>query len=226
MTPQSHPPAFGHETPAPEALLRAIVESSDDAIISKDLNSLVTSWNKSAERMFGYSAEEMIGQSISKLIPEERIGEEQDIMSKVRAGERLSHFETVRRRKDGRLIDIVVSISPVRTAGGKVVGASKVARDISETKRTARSDQLLAAIVNSSDDAIVSKNLDSTITSWNDAAERMFGYSAAEIVGQSVLRLMPADRQSEEPDIIGRLRRGEPPVAGPNRQKLLQDVHS
>jgi PAS domain S-box-containing protein len=202
-------PEFSADTPAPENLLRAIVESSDDAIISKDLSGIVTSWNGSAERMFGYSAEEIIGRPITILIPGDRADEEARIISKVRAGERIDHFETVRLRKNGTLIDVAVSISPVRAENGKIVGASKVARDISETKRTTAADVLLAAIVNSSDDAIISKTLDGTITSWNLGAERIFGYAAVEIVGQSVFNLIPADRHDEEPLIIARLRAGE-----------------
>ncbi len=213
--PSMTPPA-GHiypssaETPTPETLLRAIVESSDDAIISKDLQGVVTSWNKSAERIFGYSAEEMLGHSIAILIPPGRDHEEEEeILRRVRSGERVEHFETVRRRKDGVMIDMAVSVSPVYSASGKIVGASKVARDISETKRVAAIDLLLAAIVNSSDDAIISKNLDGTITSWNASAQRIFGYSPEEIIGQSILRLIPEDRRDEEPKIIERLKKGE-----------------
>ncbi len=201
--------AYSAETPTPENLLRVIVESSDDAVVSKDLHGTVTSWNKSAERMFGYTAEEMLGQSITVLIPADRLHEEHEFIRKVRAGERIDHFETVRLRKDGSLIDVAVSISPLHSATGKVVGASKVARDISETKRATAVDQLLASIVNSSDDAIISKSLNGTITSWNKGAERIFGYTAAEIIGQSVLKLIPRDRYSEEPDIIERLKKGE-----------------
>lgn len=201
--------SFPTETPAPENLLKAIVDSSDDAVISKNLNSIVTSWNKSAERMFGYSAEEMLGHSITILIPTDRLHEEDEFLRKVRAGDRVDHFETVRKRKDGKLIDVTVSVSPVYSAAGNIVGASKVARDISETKRATAADLLLAAIVNSSDDAIVSKTLDGTITSWNAGAERVFGYTPAEIIGQSVFKLIPADRRDEEPKIIERLKKGE-----------------
>jgi PAS domain S-box-containing protein len=116
-------------------LLSAIVDSSDDAIISKDLNGIITSWNKSAERLFGYAAAEAIGQPVTMLIPSDRLDEEPDILSRLRRGERVHHFETVRRRKDGALLDISLTISPVRDERGTIVGASKVARDISERKR-------------------------------------------------------------------------------------------
>ena len=115
--------------------LGAIVESSDDAIISKNLRSVVTSWNIGAQRIFGYTAEEMIGKSIHVLIPPERWGEEDGILSKISRGERVDHLETVRVAKDGRRLDLSVTISPVRDLSGKVVGASKVARDITERKQ-------------------------------------------------------------------------------------------
>ena len=116
------------------ARLAAIVESSDDAIVSKDLDGIITSWNQGAERLFGYSAEEAVGQPISIIIPPERLDEEPDILARIRRGERVDHYETVRRHKDGTLLDISLVVSPVITAEGKVVGASKIARDITERK--------------------------------------------------------------------------------------------
>lgn len=115
--------------------LAAIVSSSDDAIIGKDLNSIVTSWNSGAERMFGYSASEMIGVSIMRLIPADHQTEEDHILARIRGGERVDPIETVRVRKDGRLLDVSITVSPIRNSTGRVVGASKVARDISERKR-------------------------------------------------------------------------------------------
>ena len=114
----------------PEALLAAIVESSDDAIISKDLNSIVTSWNKGAERTFGYTAAEMIGRSVMVLIPGDSQAEEDRILERLRKGEKIEHYETIRRRKDGRLINVSLTVSPLRSKDGVIVGASKIARDI------------------------------------------------------------------------------------------------
>lgn len=116
-------------------LLASIVESSDDAIISKDLNGIVSSWNRGAERVFGYKADEVLGKSIMVLIPDELYDEEQAILDRIRSGRSVDHYETVRRRKDGTLIDISLTISPIRDESGKVVGASKIARDITEEKR-------------------------------------------------------------------------------------------
>jgi two-component system cell cycle sensor histidine kinase/response regulator CckA len=117
-------------------LLAAIVDSSDDAIISKDLTGRIMSWNKSAERIFGYTAEEAVGRSITMLIPEDRQDEEPRILGRLQRGERVDHFETIRRRKDGTLVEISLTISPVRDQLGRIIGASKIARDISDRKRT------------------------------------------------------------------------------------------
>ena len=124
----------GSPTPS-ESLLSAIVQSSDDAIVSKDLNSIVTSWNPAAEEMFGYAPEEVIGRSIRLIIPTERQHEEDEVLARIRAGERVDHFETQRRRKDGSIVDVSLSISPVRDAEGRIIGASKIARDISDRIR-------------------------------------------------------------------------------------------
>ena len=121
-----------------ELLYEAIVDSSDDAIISKNLQSIVMSWNKSAERIFGYSAEEMVGQSIAKLFPPDRLDEEAQILARLQQGERVDHFETQRRGKDGKPIDVSLTISPIRNADGVIVGASKIARDVTEQKKAHR----------------------------------------------------------------------------------------
>jgi PAS domain S-box-containing protein len=116
--------------------MQAIVDGSDDAIVSKNLDGIITSWNSGAQRIFGYTSDEAVGRPIMMLIPEERAGEEFQILAKLRRGERVDHFETVRKRKDGSLVDISVTISPIRNRSGKVVGASKIARDISDRKRS------------------------------------------------------------------------------------------
>jgi len=322
------------------AHLAAIVDSSSDAIVSKDVSGIIESWNKSAERMFGYTAAEAIGQSIRVVIPPELQHEEDSILSRIRQGQRVEHFETIRRHKDGHLFDVSLTISPIVDQMGKVIGASKIARDITlqkqaqgalaeyqqrlavtlesigdavittdpdqritfangvaaellncpqsdlkgrrlndvlslingDTRRpienlveqvlrygttvtradqtllirpdgkevsiqdraapmkdadshiigavlvirdvgheyaTARLAALLSTIVASSDDAIISKDLNGTIMSWNDSAERIFGYSAHEAIGQSIRLLIPPDRQDEEADILRRLSRGQ-----------------
>jgi PAS domain S-box-containing protein len=123
--------------------LISIIESSDDAIVSKDLDGVITSWNRGAERVFGYTAEEVIGKPVTILIPLEQMDEEPEILGRIRRGERVDHYETVRRRKDGTLIDISLTVSPLKDANGKVIGASKIARDITESKRAQEQQQLL-----------------------------------------------------------------------------------
>jgi PAS domain S-box-containing protein len=116
--------------------LAALVDSSNDAIVSKDLNGVITSWNRGAEQIFGYSAEEAIGRSVRLIIPADRQAEEDDVLAHIRRGERVEHFDTIRRRKDGVEIPVSLTISPIRDASGRVIGASKIARDISERRRT------------------------------------------------------------------------------------------
>jgi PAS domain S-box-containing protein len=125
------------------ALLAAIVDSSDDAIVSKTLDGVIMSWNRGAERIFGYTAEEAIGQHIKMIIPLERHPEEDNVLAQIRRGEKVDHFQTVRQAKDGRRLDISLTVSPVRDANGKVIGASKVARDISYQKRVEAQEQAL-----------------------------------------------------------------------------------
>ena len=122
----------------PESLLAAIVDSSDDGIISKNLNGIITSWNHGAERIFGYPAGEMIGEPIMRLLPEERHSEEREILERLRRGERIEHYETIRVRKDGRKVEVSLTISPIRSPEGIIVGASKIARDITEQKQSMR----------------------------------------------------------------------------------------
>lgn len=130
------------------ALLAAIVESSEDAIVSKDLDGIVTSWNEGARRIFGYTAEEMIGQSIALLIPKDRQDEEFSILTRIRRGERVDPYDTVRRRKDGEPVSISLSVSPIRNAEGTIIGASKIARDITERKRLQEAQRVLSLEIN------------------------------------------------------------------------------
>ena len=123
--------------------LASIVESSNDAIISKSLDGIITSWNRGAERLFGYTAEEVIGKAVTILIPEDRISEEPEILERIRRGKRVDHYDTVRRRKDGSLIDISLTVSPLKEADGRIIGASKIARDITERKRAQERQKLL-----------------------------------------------------------------------------------
>jgi PAS domain S-box-containing protein len=189
--------------------LAAIVESSDDAIIGKDLNGIVTSWNKAAERIFGYTAEEMTGRSITTLIPPELQSDELLILSKIRAGEKVDHFQTVRLHKSGKRLQISLTVSPIRDQLGNVVGAAKIARDVSRQRETEEMARRLAAIVESSEDAIYSKDLNGTITSWNRGAERIFGYTPEEIIGRPITLIVPPELHANESALLRKIRAGE-----------------
>jgi PAS domain S-box-containing protein len=135
-------PAGGRESLAAQHY-RAIIESSDDAILSKDLEGLILSWNQGAERLFGFTSEEAVGRPVTIIIPVDRMDEEPTILEKIHRGERIEHFETVRQRKDGSFVDISLTISPIRNSRGKIVGASKIARDITELKKAREQQRLL-----------------------------------------------------------------------------------
>jgi PAS domain S-box-containing protein len=189
--------------------LAKIVDSSDDAIVSKDLNGTILSWNSAAERMFGYTAAEAIGRSIRIIIPQDRQSEEDFVLGQVRRGQAVRHYETIRQRKDGTQLPISLTVSPLYDDAGVVIGASKIARDLTAQRAADFAARRLAAVVESSDDAIVAKDLNGMITSWNRAAERMFGYTAAEAIGRSIRMLIPADLQAEEDEVLARIRSGQ-----------------
>ena len=150
-----------------------------------------------------------MGSSVYRLIPPELHDDERRILGRIARGEPVPHFETIRRHKNGTLFPIDLSVSPMRDASGTVVGASSIKRDISERKKAEATAARLAAIVESSDDAILSKSLDGTVLTWNAAAERMYGYPAAEIVGHSIYALIPGELQPDEERILERVRQGE-----------------
>jgi PAS domain S-box-containing protein len=182
-------------------LLAAIVDSSDDAIVSKSLDGIITSWNGSAERLFGYTAEEAIGQHISLIIPPDHLDEEVTILESLKRGKRVDHFETVRLRKDGRRLDISLTISPVRDSSGLIVGASKVARNVTERKQIERtlreSEERFRAIVETTPECVKLVAHDGTLLQMNSSGLTMIGANRAElVVGKSVYDLIaPADRE-------------------------------
>lgn len=320
-------------SPPTDAFLASLVNSSSDAILSKNLDGIITSWNRGAEEIFGYTAEEIIGRPVTILFPSEYLDEEPGILARIVRGERVEPYETVRRHKSGAYLDVSLTISPIFDSQGNVIGASKVARDITpqrreqerlsvtlssigdgvvstdeqnrvvfinpvaekltgwasaealgrpvemifrrvdeasrvpielspdemlgecmnagakcqtilisrdgterpidnscapirnrigqligvvfvfhdaSERRSAENDaRRLAAIVESSEDAIISKDLTGTIRSWNPGAERIFGYTAGEVIGKSITILIPPDRIAEETEILARLQRGE-----------------
>ena len=187
----------------------ALINSSHDPIISKDLTGRILSWNRAAVRVFGYEEEEILGQTILRLVPPDLHHEENELQRRLRADEPIDPYETTWVRKDGGNVPVSVIVYPVRNETGDVIGASKIVRDLSERERSDESRFRLAAIVDSADDAIISKDLNGIVTSWNRGAQRMFGFTAEEMVGQSILRLIPDELQYEEDEILRKLRAGD-----------------
>lgn len=187
----------------PGGFLAAIVESSHDAILSKDLDGVITSWNRGAEALFGYTAQEVIGKSVTMLIPADRLDEEPAILARIRRGEAIDHYETVRRRKDGSLVDISLTVSPIRRSDGAVVGASKIARDISDRRRANEQAKLmllemqhrtknLAAVI----DALARQSRPAGAPAVDDFLEVFLGRVHA-LLSTGELVVATADRQAD-----------------------------
>jgi two-component system sensor histidine kinase VicK len=188
--------------------LAALVESSDDAITSEDLSGIIETWNPAAERLFGYTAAEIIGQPARMVVPHDRQDEDAWVVARVHDGEAITHFETTRLTKSGATVDVSMTVSPLRNASGDVVAVSRIVSDISARRQLERAAFRLAAIVDSSEDAIISKALDGTLLTWNAAAERMFGYTAEEAIGRSIMMIIPPERRAEEEEVLRRVRTG------------------
>jgi two-component system sensor kinase FixL len=188
--------------------LAAIVASSDDAIVGKTLDGIVTDWNQAAETIFGYSADEMIGKPIAVLLPPDQAGELDEILRRIRLGERVEHYETRRRRKDGVIIDVSMTVSPVYDVSGRLLGASKVARDITRDKRAqtalAEREAHLQSVLATIPDAMIVIDTHGIIQSFSATAERLFGYSAAQAIGRNVSMLMPPPYRQEHDGYLAR----------------------
>jgi PAS domain S-box-containing protein len=182
-------------------LLAAIVDSSEDAVISKNLDGTITSWNKGAQRIFGYSAQETIGHNITMLIPPDRLDEEVTIIGRLKRGEHIDHFETIRLRKDGAQLHISLTISPVRDAHGRIIGASKIARDITERKQAEQALAERALLLDLSNDAILVRDGDDRVSYWNEGAAELYGFSREEAIGRVSNELL----QTEFPESMERI---------------------
>jgi PAS domain S-box-containing protein len=189
---------------AANARLAAIVDSSDDAIVGKTLDGVITSWNGGAEQVFGYAGHEVIGKSVTLLIPVDRHYEENRILERIRRGERVGHYETVRRRKDGHLIEVSLAVSPVRDTGGRIIAASKIARDITERKRVERD---LSDFFENASVALHWVGPDGVILRANRRELEMLGYDHDEYVGRHITEFHVD--QAAIADILKRLSAGE-----------------
>ncbi len=192
--------------------LLAIVESSDDAIVGKTLEGIVTSWNQGAERLLGYNAEEMIGQPVLKLIPEDRREEEAEILARLRRGDRVDHYETVRRRKDGLLVDVSLSISPIRDKSGRLIGAYKIARDITDRRNAdlvsrEAHDRLREQTAVLDLGCVLVRDMENRIVLWTRGAERLYGFSKAEALGHVSHDLFQTEFPEGRAQLDERLRR-------------------
>jgi two-component system sensor kinase FixL len=205
--------------------LAAIVSSSDDAIVSKTLDGTITSWNAGATNILGYEADEMIGQPITRIIPPELHEEEKQILARLHRGERIQHYETIRLAKDGCRVDISLTVSPLFNQSGKVVGASKVARDITERKlaeqalreTTAR----LRTLTETAVDGVILIDARGVVLMFNPACEKLFGYSAEAVIGENVKMLMPQPYRHEHDRYITNYRdTRDPKIIGSGREVI------
>ncbi|MGH2573010.1 MAG: PAS domain S-box protein, partial [Actinomycetota bacterium] len=173
--------------------LAEVVNSSHDAIISKHLDGTITSWNRGAESLYGYSEDEAVGRPVAMLAPADRVDEVAAILERISRGEKIDHFETLRRRGDGRVIAVSLSISPVRNADGEVVGAATIARDVTERNQAEQTIRDQAALLDLAQDAIVARGLDGRITYWNSGAEKAYGFSKTEALGRTSHELLQTE---------------------------------
>jgi PAS domain S-box-containing protein len=183
---------IGKRTKAEESnqWMLAVLESSEDAIISKDLNGIIISCNQGASNLFGYGPDELVGKAMTLLIPSDLPDEEKEILARMRRGEKIEHFETVRRRKDGSLVAVSLTISPIKDPHGKIVGVSNIAHDITESRRSEEIMRQQASLFDQAYDAIFVWQWKGAITFWNRGAERLYGFSRTEALGQVSHKLL------------------------------------
>jgi len=205
------PQSAANQKKADEVLrqIQLIVENSYDAIVGETLDGVITSWNGGASRMFGYSAQEVIGKSALSLLPPDMKDEIPRLLEKVKAGEWIADHDSVRLRKDGTMIDVAMSISPIKTEDGEIIGASIVERDITTRKKAEESMRQIQLIVENSHDAIIGETLDGIVTSWNGGAQKMFGYAPEELIGKPMTNLFPPELKDELPRLLAKVGRGE-----------------
>jgi PAS domain S-box-containing protein len=189
--------------------LAAVVESSSDAIVSQALDGRIETWNPAAERLFGRAASDAIGRPFDAIVHADATVAAERAVTTALSGHLAEPFETIIHRPDQTAVPISVTLSPMLTPDGEVIGLSRIVRDISRQRQLEGEAFRLAAIVDSSEDAIVSKDLNGIVQTWNQAAERLFGYTADDIVGRSITLIIPAERMPEEQAVLTRIRAGQ-----------------
>jgi len=204
-------------------LLAAIVESSDDAIIAMTQESVITTWNRSAQRLYGYASDEVVGRKGTFLMPPDRLNELHAVQVRAEGTPGANEFESKRVHKDGRLIDVSISVSPIRDRAGAFIGISARSRNITERKRTDAVAAEMAAIVDSSNDAIIGKTLQGVITSWNRGAQYIYGYSAEEMIGKHISVLVPPGHPDEIRNIIAEMVRSDARTEHFETQRVCKD---
>jgi two-component system sensor kinase FixL len=204
-------------------MLAAITDASDDAIIAADLGGAIATWNRGAERLYGYTSQEIMGRSISILVPPGQSDELPAVLARVSAGERVEPYETVRRAKDGQLVDVSLTVSPIKDATGQIVGACVMARDLTARKRAGvalRTSELRwRSVIDSAVDGIIVIDAKGRVEAFNRGAERLFGYRALEVIGRNVHMLMPSPYHEEHDGYLARyLTTGEQKIIGIGRE--------
>jgi PAS domain S-box-containing protein len=191
------------------AQVAALLEASDNPIIFTDERGAITRWNKAAEAFYGYTAAEVIGRPIAAICSVDPDQDSDETLRRTSAVDTVRDVDAIHRRRDGVSVPVSLTMVPIRDGAGATVGTVRITRNVSRLERAERAVRRLAAIVESSDDAIISKDLNGIVMSWNIAAERMFGYTAAEMIGNSIRIIIPADRQQEEDHVLAHVRRGD-----------------
>jgi PAS domain S-box-containing protein len=187
---------------------KSIFEGLEDAVICHDLDFTIRNWNPAAGKLFGYTSYEIIGKTIFTLVPETYFSEQEEMIDDLIHGNKANHYYATRLTKTGKQIPVLITLSPICDKDRNIIGASQIIRSI-EDKLSDEKQAILAAIIESSDDAIISKTLEGMITTWNKGAETIFGYTEDEAIGQHISLLLPKDRLDEEVEIIGSIKRGE-----------------
>lgn len=191
-------------------LLASIVECSNDVIFSKTLDGAITSWNASARKLYGYSEDEILGRHVSLLVPPDHTDEIPEILEKVRRGETVDYHETVRITKDGRKLDVSITVSPIKDSEGRIAGASVIGRDITERKRAEERIYFQAHLLGAVGQAVIATDLQGRITYWNQAAEKLYGWPADEVMGRFIIEVTPSEELKDRAEeIMSELRAGK-----------------